>query len=232
MESRRENVPRYSGPSRLFLPALPFAQQRHCSTHTEEPHVHPPPIMAQHLSFHFALEVALCWAFQTAGGKEVSRSSTGKNSISGITKRHRPGIQSSKWKRRDKCKSLLWVCTPMENPCHVASWQLQVDLHAASPCQSVVFITCTRLFPLCPPSDIMGRSKVTHIYPIKRDFEKTNIGLQLMLQWGPESERCYRLKRLGFQSPANKRQSSPRREKETERMGAAGSGEGGAACGE
>lgn len=70
----------------------------------------------------------------------------------------------------------------------------------------------------------MGQSKVTHIYPIKRDFEKTNIGLQLMLQWGPESERCYRLKRLGFQSPANKRQSSPLRGKETEWMGAMGGG--------
>lgn len=81
-------------------------------------------------------------------------------------------------------------------------------------------------FPtLPPPSDIMGQSKVTHIYPIKRDFEKTNIRLQLMLQWGPESERCYRLKRLGFQSPANKRQSSPLREKETEWMGAMGRGQ-------
>lgn len=80
-------------------------------------------------------------------------------------------------------------------------------------------------FPtLPPPSDIMGQSKVTHIYPIKRDFEKTNIGLQLMLQWGPESERCYRLKRLGFQSPANKRQSSPLRGEETEWMGAMGRG--------
>lgn len=79
--------------------------------------------------------------------------------------------------------------------------------------------------PPRPPSDIMGQSKVTHIYPIKRDFEKTNIRLQLMLQWGPESERCYRLKRLGFQSPANKRQSSPLREKETEWMGAMGRGQ-------
>lgn len=35
-----------------------------------------------------------------------------------------------------------------------------------------------------------------------------------MLQWGPESERCYRPKRLGFQVPANKRQSSPQRERE------------------
>ena len=34
-----------------------------------------------------------------------------------------------------------------------------------------------------------------------------------MLQWGPESERCYRPKRLGFQGPANKRQSSPQRER-------------------
>lgn len=34
-----------------------------------------------------------------------------------------------------------------------------------------------------------------------------------MLQWGPESERCYRPKRLGFQCPANKRQSSPQRER-------------------
>lgn len=106
-----------------------------------------------------------------------------------------------------------------ENACLDASWQLQVDLCTVSPCQSVVFITCTRLFPLCPPSDIMGQSKVTHIYPIKRDFEKANIGLQLMLQWGPESERCYRLKRLGFQSPANKRQSSPQRAKEPEWIG-------------
>lgn len=73
----------------------------------------------------------------------------------------------------------------------------------------------------------MGQSKVTHIYPIKRDFEKTNIGLQLMLQWGPESERCSRLKRLGFQSPANKRQSSPRREKETEWIGGGWEGGGG-----
>lgn len=70
-----------------------------------------------------------------------------------------------------------------------------------------------------PPSDIMGQSKVTHIYPIKRGFEKTHIELQLMLQWGPESERCYRPKRLGFQGPANKRQSSPQREREKEGMG-------------
>lgn len=34
-----------------------------------------------------------------------------------------------------------------------------------------------------------------------------------MLQWGPESERCYRTKRLEFQGPANKRQSSPFRKK-------------------
>lgn len=60
----------------------------------------------------------------------------------------------------------------------------------------------------------MGQSKVTHIYPIIRGFEKTQIELQLMLQWGPESERCYRPKRLGFQGPANKRQSSPQRERE------------------
>lgn len=81
-------------------------------------------------------------------------------------------------------------------------------------------------FPtLPPPSDIMGQSKVTHIYPIKRDFEKTDIGLQLMLRWGPESERCSRLKRLGFQSPANKRQSSPRRERR--RQSGLGGGEGG-----
>lgn len=126
--------------------------------------------------------------------------------------------------RRDKCKSLLRARLLMESPRQVASRQLQVDSHTVLPCQSVVFITCTRLFPLCPPSDIMGRSKVTHIYPIKRDFEKTNIRLQLMLQWGPESERCYRLKRLGFQSPANKRQSSPQRETETEWMGATGRG--------
>lgn len=87
-------------------------------------------------------------------------------------------------------------------------------------CHSVVFITCTRLFPLSPspPSDIMGQSKVTHIYPIIRGFEKTHIELQLMLQWGPESERCYRPKRLGFQGPANKRQSSPQREREKDGM--------------
>lgn len=59
----------------------------------------------------------------------------------------------------------------------------------------------------------MAQSKVTHIYPIKQGFEKTHIKLQLMLQWGPESERCYRTKRLEFQGPANKRQSSPWRKK-------------------
>lgn len=45
-----------------------------------------------------------------------------------------------------------------------------------------------------------------------------------MLQWGPESERCYRPKRLGFQGPANKRQSSPQREREREGMGGWGWG--------
>lgn len=69
------------------------------------------------------------------------------------------------------------------------------------------------VFSPLPPSDKMGQSKVTHIYPIIRGFEKTHIELQLMLQWGPESERCYRPKRLGFQGPANKRQSSPQRER-------------------
>lgn len=52
----------------------------------------------------------------------------------------------------------------------------------------------------------MDQSKVTHIYPITGGFEKAQIELQLMLQWGPESERCYRPKRLGFQGPVNKRQ--------------------------
>lgn len=63
-----------------------------------------------------------------------------------------------------------------------------------------------------PLSDIMGEPKVTHIYPIIRSFEKTHIELQLMLQWGPESERCYRPKRLGFQRPAKQKavQSSER----------------------
>lgn len=65
----------------------------------------------------------------------------------------------------------------------------------------------------------MGQSKVTHIYPIIQGFEKTRIELQLMLRWGLESERCYRPKRLGFQGPANKRQSSPQREREKEGMG-------------
>lgn len=78
-------------------------------------------------------------------------------------------------------------------------------------CHSVVFITCTRRFPL-PQSNIMGPSKVTHIYPIIQRFEKTRIELQLMLRWGPKSERCYRPKRLGFQCPTNKRQSSPLRD--------------------
>lgn len=65
-----------------------------------------------------------------------------------------------------------------------------------------------------PLSDIMGEPKVTHIYPIIRSFEKTHIELQLMLQWGPESERCYRPKRLGFQRPAKQKavQSSEREE--------------------
>lgn len=105
----------------------------------------------------------------------------------------------------------------METPCHIPFWQLQSDTHTVVLCHSVVFITCTRLFPL-PPSDIMGQSKVTHIYPIIRGFEKTHIELQLMLQWGPESERCYRPTRLGFQGHANKRQSSPPREREREGM--------------
>lgn len=127
--------------------------------------------------------------------------------------------------RRDKCKSLLWVCLLMENPCRVASWRLQVDSHTVCHVSQLSSSPAPVFSHSAPPSDIMGRSKVTHIYPIKRDFEKTNIRLQLMLQWGPESERCYRLKRLGFQSPANKRQSSPLREKETEWMGAMGRGQ-------
>lgn len=122
----------------------------------------------------------------------------------------------------DERKSCLSMCALMENPCHIALWQLQSHTHTHTQtvilCHSVPFITCTRLFPL-PPSDIMGQSKVTHIYPIKRGFEKTHIELRLMLQWGPESERCYRPKRLGFQVPANKRQSSPQREREKEGMG-------------
>lgn len=77
-----------------------------------------------------------------------------------------------------------------------------------------------------PPGDIMGQSKVTHIYPIIWGFEKTHIELQLMLQWGPESERCYRPKRLGFQGPPNKRQSSPQREREKEGTVGVGDGEG------
>lgn len=95
-------------------------------------------------------------------------------------------------------------------------------MHAIILCHSVS-LNCPHhmrsSFPTQPPtpppqSDIMGQSKVTHIYPIIRGFEKTQIELQLMLQWGPESERCYRPKRLGFQGPANKRQSSPQRERE------------------
>lgn len=59
----------------------------------------------------------------------------------------------------------------------------------------------------------MAQSKVTHIYPIKQGFEKTRIGLQLMLQWGPESERCYRTERLEFQGSCEQKavQSSERK---------------------
>lgn len=108
----------------------------------------------------------------------------------------------------------------MEKPCHSTMWQLEADMQTVILCHSIVFVTWTRLFPICPPpGDTMGKSKVTHIYPIKQVFERTNIRLQLMLQWGPESERCYRPKRLGFQGPVNKRQPSPQREREKEGMG-------------
>lgn len=64
-----------------------------------------------------------------------------------------------------------------------------------------------------PQSNIMAQSKVTHIYPIKQGFEKTRIGLQLMLQWGPETERCYRTERLEFQGSCEQKavQSSERK---------------------
>lgn len=110
-------------------------------------------------------------------------------------------------------------------------WRLQLLSHCVILRLSAVFITCTRLFPPDPPhtphtpSDIMGQSKVTHIYPIIRGFEKTRIELQLMLQWGPKSERCYRPKRLGFQGPTNKRQSSPQRERQKRRDDGEGRGE-------
>jgi len=68
---------------------------------------------------------------------------------------------------------------------------------------------------------------VTHIYPIIRGFEKARIELQLMLQWGPKSERCYQPKRLGFQRPVNKRQTGPWRERgEQEWSGGSGGGAG------
>lgn len=130
----------------------------------------------------------------------------------------------SEWKDIQCRKNVIYhpsACVLMENPCHIALWQLESDAHTVILCHSVVFITCTRLFPFPPPSDIMGQSKVTHIYPIIRGFEKTHIKLQLMLQWGPESERCSRPKRLGFQGPANK--SSPvLRERKGEMGGAMG----------
>ena len=96
--------------------------------------------------------------------------------------------------------------------------------------RSVVSIICPGPFPhpspphpLLPPnSNIMDQSEVTHIYPIIRGFEKARIGLLLMLQWGPKSERCYQPRRLGFQSPGNKRQTGPWREGEKEREGGTG----------
>lgn len=77
--------------------------------------------------------------------------------------------------------------------CHTVSLGCLRHLHSSFP---------------APLSDIMGQSKVTHIYPIIQSFEKTHIQLHLMLQWGPESERCYQAKQLGFQCPANKSLSS------------------------
>lgn len=72
----------------------------------------------------------------------------------------------------------------------------------------------------------MAQSKVTHIYPIKQGFEKTRIGLQLMLQWGPESERCYRTERLEFQGSCEQKavQSSERKGRKRGLGGGVGAG--------
>lgn len=127
----------------------------------------------------------------------------------------------------DKCKSLVLLCVPVETPLPRLNRGNRLT-RTLSFCVSQLSSSPAPVFSHSSPttlrSNIMAQAKVTHIYPIKQGFEKTRIGLQLMLQWGPESERCYRTERLEFQGSCEQKavQSSEREKRERRNWGRSG----------